>query len=68
MEIFTIAEMLTIKANIENMDVSYEPDRQEMKDNILEKIYNELRIREREQPSEPPRPPIGEGRDQIWML
>ena len=68
MEIFTIEEMLTIKANIENMDVSYEPDRQEMKDNILQKIYDELRIRERERQQSDTFPPIGEGRDQIWIL
>jgi hypothetical protein len=67
MEIFTIAEMLEIKTNFENMDVSYEPDRQELKESLLEKIYNELQRRERmENPTQ--FPPIGEGRTQFIML
>jgi hypothetical protein len=67
MEIFTIEEMLEIKANIENMDVSYEPDRQELKDSLLQKIYNELRMRERQQSEDYPIV-IGEGKSQIWIF
>jgi hypothetical protein len=67
MEIFTIEEMLEIKANIENMDVSYEPDRQELKDSLLQKIYNELRLRERQHSEDYPIV-IGEGKSQIWIF
>jgi hypothetical protein len=67
MEIFTTAEILEMKATIEGTDVSREPDRQELKESLLEKMYAELTLRQKQHAEDYP-VIVGEGKTQFWML
>jgi hypothetical protein len=69
--LFSIDELLETKKAVELLEVSYEPDRQDLKSSILYKITTELEVRRQQRFVDDVQRPVivvGEGKYQTWIF